>query len=457
MRTIIVGAGDVGFDVARTLSLQRHDVTVIDLDAERIASIREALDVMAIRGSGTSGRVLRDAGIKGADLLVAVTDVDEVNLLAAMLASRAGARTTIARVRSEGLVGPEGIADRRDLGVDLIINPEESTALEVVAILRRAAASDVIDLAGGRIELLGLRVDRDSPIVGKSLDALSAEHEHITFRVIGIIRGARTIIPRGDDRIQKDDQLFVVVRSGQVPQLVYVFGKEAARLEKIMIVGGSRVSGRIAGHLRHGATRRSGPRIILIEPDEKEAERLAGELDGVLVVHGESSDIDLMVREGISDMDAFVAVTEDEESNLVTCLLAKHLGVRKTVAMLSKGAYIPISRSIGLDAAVSQKLAMSREIARFLRGKHVTSVTTILGLEAEVIEVEPMVGAPILKAALEDIKLDRGLLIASVIRDDGGVEVATGRTRLRLGDRVIVSAMPDRIEEVERLFGSSGR
>jgi len=457
MRTIIVGAGDVGSDVARMLSLQRHDVTVIDIDTERVRRIRESLDVLAIRGSGTSARVLEQAGIGKADLLVAVTDVDEVNFLAAMLASRAGAAITIARVRSADMTGPDGIVDSSELGIDLIINPEESTAVEVVSLLRRAAASDIVELAGGSLNLLGLRVERDAAVVGRRLDEVVADATHLTFRVMGIARGSRTIIPRGEDRIQKDDQIFVLVERGMIPQVAYVFGKSAARLDHIMILGGSRVAGRVAAHLREGHARRSGPRIVLVEPDEAVANQLAEELDGVLVLHGDPSDIDMLAREGIAEMDAFVAVTPDEESNLVSCLLAKHLGVRKTVAMLSKGAYIPISRSIGLDAAVSQKLAVSREVARFLRGTHVASVTTVLGLDAEVIEVLPGPGAPILRDQLKDQRLPEGLLVACVVHHNGQVEIATGITQLREGERVIVFAMPHRVAAVEELFRPSSR
>jgi trk system potassium uptake protein len=451
MRTIIVGAGDVGFDVARLLSLQRHDVTVVDVDMERIEHVRNELDVLTVCGSGTSGSVLTRAGIGKADLMVAVTDVDEVNLLAAMIAARAGARTTIARVRSLDLAGPDAIVDHQTLGIDHIINPEDSTAAEVVALLKRAAASDVVDLAGGRIQLLGLRIDREADVVGRRLDELAARADHLAFRVMGIVRGGRTIVPHGTDRIQKDDQLFVAVQTGQVPQVVYLFGKAAARLEHIMIVGGSRVGGRIAMRMREGLSRRAGPRIILVEPDEAEAARLAEALSSTLVIHGDPTDIDLLVREGLAEMDAFVAVTPDEESNLVTCLLAKHLGVRKTVAMLSKSAYIPISRSIGLDAAVSQKLAVSREVARFLRGKHVTSVTTVLGLDAEIVEVRPGPDAPVLGRPLRDQQLPRGILLAAVVRN-GDIEVATGATRVRAGDTAIAFALPEAVGALEKLF-----
>ncbi len=455
MRAIIVGAGDVGYDVARMLSLQSHDVTVIDTDPDKIAHIRDSLDVLAIRGTGTSVRVLNEARIREADLLVAVTDVDEVNLVASMLAERVGDDpVTIARVRSDGFSGGDAVLTLEDFGLDLIIHPEESTAAETVALLRRAAATDVVEFADGRIELVGIRMDQDEPVIGQTLQEIAEANDHLTFRIAGIVRGARTLIPGGRERVQKNDQLFVLVQSGQVPQVVHFLGKSGARLGHVMILGGSNVAARIAAQLSEAGRRRDRVNVKLIEPDRARAEHLAELLENTLVIHGDPGDMDLLAIEGIGEMDAFVAVTPDEESNLVSCLMAKHLGVRKTVAMLSKGAYIPISQSIGLDAAVSQKLAVSREVLRFLRGKHVTSVATVLGLDAEIIELEALPGAPITRGPLMKQKLPKGVLVATVICNAGrDLEIATGTTHIHPGDRAIVFATPERIEAVERLFG----
>lgn len=456
MRAIVVGAGDVGYDVARLLSLQHHDVTVIDVDPDRVNRVRDALDVMAVRGSGTSARVLTEARIRDADLFVAVTDVDEVNLIASMMAEHIGeGLITIVRVRGEEFTGDDAALSLDDFGIDLMIHPEESTAAEVVALLRRAAATDVVEFADGRVQLVGVRMDRDAPVLGQTLQEIAQAHDHLTFRIAGIARGARTIIPRGDERIQKNDQVFVLVEAGQVPQVIHILGKSGARLEHVMILGGSKVAARIAARLGEQKKKRGELHVKLIEPDRATAERLAEALEGVLVIHGDPSDIDLLAVEGVGDMDAFVAVTNDEESNLVSCLMAKHLGVRKTVAMLSKGAYIPISQSIGLDAAVSQKLAISREVLRFLRGKHVTSVATILGLDAEILELEADPDSPITRAPLMKQKLPKGILVAAVVsgRD---VEIATGTTHVRPSDRVIVFATPERVEEVEGYFGGAG-
>ena len=288
------------------------------------------------------------------------------------------------------------------------------------------------------MQLVGVRIDREAAVVTETLQALAQRGHHLDFRVMGISRGARTIVPGGEVTIQANDVVFVLVPTGQVGQVAFLLGKEAGRLKTCMILGGSEVGARVAAGLATGKKRsrreERGMEVKLVEADRERAEYLAELLEGVLVIHGEPSDIDLLVREGLSETDALVAVTADEEANLVSCLMAKHLGVRKTVALLSKSAYIPISQSIGLDAAVSQKLAVSREVLRFLRGKHVQSVATVHGLDAEILEMEAEAGSRITSVPLMDLRLPRGLLVGAVVGRD--IEIATGQTRIAPGNRV---------------------
>ena len=457
MRALIVGAGDVGYDIARMLSRQKLDVVVVDNDPAKIEHVRDTLDVQALLGSGTSALTLSEAGISRVGLMVAVTDVDEVNIVAAMLAEAAAQRagracTTIARVRSGEFSEKNALLKLADFGIDHLIHPEQSAANEAVALLQRAAATDVVEFVGGKLQLVGIRIDPDSPVVGLALKEIAQRASHLPFRVMGISRGVRTLVPDGDVRIQKNDQVFVLVQSGQAPQVAHVLGKSGARLEHVMILGGSKVGALIAQRLCAERKRKGGAvSIKIVEPDRQRAEWLAERIEGAMVIHGDPSDIDLLVVEGIQETDAVVAVSQDEESNLVVCLMAKHLGVKKTVALLSKSAYVPISQAIGLDAAVSQKLAVSREVLRFLRGAHIRSVATVHGLDAEILEVEAGEGSPITKRPLMELKLPRGLLVGAVV--GRRVEIATGQTHVEPGQRAIVFATPQQVDEVEKWFG----
>ena len=453
MRAIVVGAGDVGYDVARLLSLQRHDVTVVDTDPAKVAHVRDTLDVLAVVGSGTSAAALREARIEEADLLVAVTDVDEVNLVASMLAERVGksaaATTTIARVRSDEFSDGGSVLGLADFGIDHIIHPEQSTANEVVSLLRRAAATDVVDFCGGRVQLVGLRVEPDARVAGRTLVEVDRQSA-LPFRIMGISRGVRTIVPSGEATVQAGDQVFVLVETGRVAEVARVLGKEVGRLRHVMILGGTAVGERVAAGLVGRSRKAGGMEVKVVEPNRARAEYLAEHVEGALVIHGDPADIDLLAREGLAETDALVALTADEESNLVSCLMAKHLGVRKTVALLSKSAYIPISQSIGLDAAVSQKLAVSREVLRFLRGAHVRSVATVHGLDAEILELVADAGSPVTRAPLGKLRLPKGVLLGAVVGDH--VEIATGQTHVEPGQRAVVFATPERVADVEPLF-----
>ncbi len=447
MRVIVIGAGEVGFDVARMLAMEQHDVVVVDPDPEALGDVEERLDVLAIQGSGTSAEILEEAGVRKADMLIAVTAIDEINIIACMMADRLGVATTIARVRSDELTHSRSVLHADDLGINLVIHPEESAASEVARLIRRASATDVLTFADGRLHLVGMRLDSDSGAVGKTLQDLALENPEITFRVMGISRGIRTILPGGNERLHKNDQVFVLARPKDIPHVARVLGKSDLRIQEVMILGGTQVGAKVAAQL--GEIKNM--RLKLVEPQRERAEHLAETLRNVLVIHGDATDIDLLAREGLGEMDAFVAVTDDEESNLVTCLMAKHLGVGKTVALLSKGAYIPISQSIGLDSAVSKKLAVSREILRFLRGKHVMSVATIHGMDAEILEIEAKPRAKVTRKPLKELSLPRGLLIGAVMKGRD-VEVATGDTHIEPGDRAIVFVLPSQVESAVKYF-----
>ena len=449
MKALVVGAGEVGFDVARMLAMEQNDVVVIDTDSAVLENVREKLDVMTVQGTGTSGEVLMDSGADTADMLIAVTSIDEVNIIACMMADRLGVETTVARVRSGEITRTQSVLTAKDLGIDLVIHPEESAAAEVVRLLRRAGATDVLPFADGRLQLVGIRIDNDSPLTGTPLHKLLEEHPDTTFRIMGISRGVRTILPRGDEKIQKNDQLFVLARPTELSSITHILGKADTRIDNVMILGGTKTGAKIALHL----SLEEGKRIKIIEPKRETAEKLAEKLEDVLVIHGDTTDIDLLAAEGLGEMDAFVAVTEDEESNLVTSLMAKHLGVGKTISLLSKGAYIPISQAIGLDAAVSKKLAVSREVLRFLRGKHVQNVATVHGLDAEILEIEAKPGAPVTHGPLRDLNLPDGLLIGAV-HHNGNIEVATGNTHIQPGSRSIIFVLPHDVEVVEEYFDS---
>lgn len=447
MKAVVIGAGQVGFEVAKMLCQEDHDVIVIDVKEDALESTAEKLDVLTIQGNGTSARVLREAGMKDADIMVAVTAVDEVNIIACMLADRMGVETTVARIRSDELSGDDSVLCAADFGIKQIIHPEDSAAKDIGRLLRRESATDVLEMADGRLNLIGIRLDQDAPLLGRSIRDVQSDNSDVLFRIAAISRGIRTFLPRGDDVFHKDDQVFVLARPESIQRVTEIMGKHDKRIENVMILGGSDIGARLAADL----SSQKNMRIKLIETDLDRAEEMAEKLKNVLVINSSALDIDVLITEGLSDMDAFVAVTDDEESNLVTCLLAKHLQVRKTIALLSQGAYIPISRSIGLDAAVNKKLSISREIMRFLRGRHVLNVATVHGLDAEILEMEAQPRSAITLKPIKDLDLPKGIFIGAV-RNGNDLDIATGDTRIVPGSRSYVFVLRSSIKEAERLF-----
>lgn len=449
MKVVIIGAGEIGYDLASVLSKEKHDVTILDHEKECLARASETIDVLTIEGNATSGKDLVNAGVDDADILIAVTSIDEVNIITAMMGKRLGAKMVIARVRSDEFSQPGAPLTPNDLGIDVMIHPELSAAQEIAHLLKRSSASDVINLADNRVQLIGIRLERTSPLNGKSLIDYAAEHDDIVFRVVAIGRRGLTLIPKGPVKLQPFDQIFVLAKTEDIPKIVETTGKQEADLNRIMIAGGSAIGAMLARILSNDSKKDWS--IKLIEPDYERAEELAIELRQAMILHGNPTDPDLLATEGISDMDAFIAVTDDEESNIISCLMAKHLDVKKTVALVSKPDFIPLSQTIGLDAVINKKVAASNEIHRYVRKGNVISVTELRGVKAEVIELQASETSKIVGKPLQKIKIPDGSVIGGVMCNDS-FEIATGSTVIQPGDRVMIFCLPEAIDKITQLF-----
>jgi len=449
LKIVIIGAGEIGYDLASVLSKEKHDVIVMDHHKECLAKVADSIDCLTIEGNATSGKDLVNAGVETADILISVTSVDEVNIITAMMSKRLGAKMVIARVRNDEFSQKNSPLTPKDLGIDVMINPELSAAKEIALLLKRSAASDVINLADNRMQLIGIRLERNSPLNGKSLIDYAQLYSDITFRIVAIGRRGLTIIPKGPVKMQAFDQIFVLAKTEDIPKIVETTGKKETELSRIMIAGGSAIGTTIA-RILCGDTQKNWS-IKLIEPDYDTAEELAIELKNAMILHGNPTDPDLLATEGITDMDAFIAVTDHEESNIISCLMAKHLDVKKTVALVSKPDFIPLSQTIGLDAVINKKVAASNEIHRYVRQGNVISVTELRGINAEVIELLATENSKIVGKQIQKVKLPNACVIGGILCD-GSVEIATGLSVIKPNDRVMVFCLPDAIDKVTQLF-----
>jgi trk system potassium uptake protein TrkA len=437
MKILIIGAGEVGYYLAQELTQEKHDVIVVESNAEQLQRVSRNLDVLAIQGDGTRQGVLREAGISSADMLIAVTDSDEANIISCMIAREYRVKTKIARVRDHELTSPDSVLKPEKIGVDLLINPELETSKEIVRLIRHPAATDVMEFFDGRVELLGMHVADDSPAVGKTLAELGRRFTELSYRIVAIARGEKTLIPRGSEKIQQDDLVYVVTQKEAAQEVFALVNQQRRTVDHLMILGASRIGRLVAAELQKD--HRIDVKLVDANPDK--ARRVAEMLDDTLVVEADGRDIDAMAAEGLIDMDVFVACTNDDENNIVTSLVAQHLGVKRTITLLEKRFYLSIIRAIGLEIGVNKHLLTSNAILKYIRHGKVLSFSHVRGINAETIVYFVAPKAKITKKPLKDLNLPDDCLIGAVHRGEE-VIIPTGETRIEPADEALVFYLP---------------
>lgn len=445
MNIIIIGAGDIGHNLAKMLSYEKHDIFLIEKDFEKYNRAVDTLDANVFHGSGTSFTLLEQAGIKDADLLVAVTDSDEVNLLAAITAKQYGVKKTVARVKNREFLRTDAPINAQKFNIDMLIHPESVTAQGAVRLLKQTAATDFIEFAKGQIIVMGIQLDRSQTFFNVPLVELARQYRDITFRIIAIHRKDITKIPGGNDILMPNDRIFISVAKENVPDIVRITGKENVKIEDVMILGGGQTGYIIARELEKEYN------VKIIESNVDKSYDLAEKLKRALVIKGDGLDLDLLAMEGIVDMDAFIAVTGDDETNIVSCLMAKHLKVPKIISLINRTEYWSIIPTIGIDAYISKQLLTVNGILKFIRRGSVINVASIPGIAAEVIELIPSKGSKITSKPLRELGFPKDAIVGAVMRDDH-VFIPVGDTRIEAGDKVVLFALPSDIHEVEKLF-----
>ncbi len=446
MKVIIVGAGKVGFHLAERLSEQNQDVVVIESDPDRAEETSDQLDVMTIVGNGASLPVLEQAGVRGANILMAVTSKDEVNMIACLAAARMGVGYTIARVSNPEYHESGSVLSQDTLGIDLMINPARESAWETFHLLRSPAATDVASFANGRLQLLGLMVKEGAPVAGKTLAQLGRELEGTHYVLTAILRDQETIIPTGTTRIEAGDQVYLLSLTTEAHLIPPLAGYEEYKLRRVMIAGGSPEGAYLAEILAqyHIET-------TIIERDRKRCLELAEALPKALVLNGDATDLELLELEGVAGMDGYLAATSSDDTNMLSSLIAKQAGAKKVVSLISEFDYLPLASKVGIDAAVSPRISAVNAILRYVRRGRVTSVATLKGIDAETIQFTVTENSQVAGKALKDLAFPKGSLIGSIIRGDD-LMIPRGDSVIRPGDEVIVFALPDAISEIERAF-----
>jgi trk system potassium uptake protein TrkA len=442
---IIIGAGEVGFHIASRLSLENKDVIVIEKNADALRRISENLDVQNVEGCGSSPAILEQAGIEEADILLAVTDSDETNLVASLFANILSPATIkLARIRGEEYLMYQDALSHDPYGIDVIINPEVEAVKTVERLLQVPGAVDVGEFAEGRIKLIGVRLDADCPVTGTKLIDLKKKTGNKKILVAAIIRDEKVIIPSGEDQLLERDLIYFVSEENELKEALKIFGKRAEPFNHVLLVGGGNLGLKLAQALG-----RLSIHTKLIEKDPDRCRELAEHLDKVIVLEGDGSDQRLLQEENIQNMDVVATLTGDEETNILTSLLAKRMGAHKTVTRISKFSYFPLVSAIGLDHIVSPRLAAINTILQHVRRGKVLSAMALKGEEAEALEAVALETSDIVGKPLRHIPFPKGALVVAIIRGDE-VIIPTGNSVIVPQDRTIILSTRQGIPQVEK-------
>ncbi len=450
MKIIVIGAGEVGYHIAERLAHEAHEIVVIERTAEVCRRVQESLRLRTIEADGSSPRALEEAGVRDAAMVIAVADVDEVNIVACAIAHQYGVATKIARVRDIELGAHPILAGGKVLGIDLLINPNQVVADEILRVIKTAGATEVADFAEGRVQLVGVKMGPRAPVVNRRLRDLRSVQASAPFLVVGIARGDRLIVPTADTVVAPDDHVYVVSRREFIPDLLVLLGRPTAATKRVFIIGGGRIGLQVAQALEA-----EGIAVTVMERSRARCEEISKQLARARVIHGDGTDVQRLVEEGISETDALATITDDDATNLLAGLLGKRYGAKKGVALFKRPDLIPLVESLGIDAAISPRLLTASVILKFVRRSRVISVFELPESEAETLEVVVLPGTPAAGRSFEALRFPPDALVGAIVRGDE-VLVPTGETVLESGDHVILLALPRAIPEIERLFGPAG-
>ena len=445
MDIIIAGDGEVGLHLAEALVRDNHNITIVDPHEELLKMVESHSDLMTITGDSTSTSVLRRANVSHTDLVISVLHDEHINLLTAIIAKKLGAKKVIARVNTMENLSPEVWRMYQDLGIDGLVSPEDIAAQEIISLLKQNASLETYDFSGGKLQLFMVKLESEAEIIGKSVEEVTEQYQHIDFRIAAIHRRQNTFIPQNYTVFQLADMVYVVTKPHAIKDIIRLSGKKQINVHNVMIVGGGRVGRITAKRLENDLN------IKILENDKNRCSDLTNILSKALVVHADARNLDILEEEGIAGMDAFIAVTDNTETNILTCLQAKAFGVKKTIALVENIDYIDISQNIGIDSIINKKLIAASYMVRYTLGAKVSSMKCLSGIDADIVEFEVRQGAAVTRKMIGKLDMPTDAIICGIVRD-GESYIATEEFEIQTDDRVVVLALPNAIPAVERLF-----
>ena len=446
MKVIIAGAGEAGTYLAQLLYDNKDNITIIDHDETRIKYIDEHYDFLSLKASSLSIETLKSAGISACDLFIAMTNTEEGNLLSCIMAKKLGAKKVIARISNKEYVDDFGNELFKGLGIDSLVYPEILASEEIINILERAGTKQFVKFANGNLQLVELKIKKDSAFSGIKFSDLKKEENANNFRSIAIKRQGKTFIPFGNNKMQADDLVFTICKKPTVDYLLKQSGNPSFTVKNVMIMGGSRIGYKTALALQKTHN------VKLFERDKEKCHKLSEILNHTLIINGDGRDTALLIEEGIENTDAFIAVTGNSETNILACLHAKKYGVKKTIAEIENMDDLPLVQNMGVNSVINKKLIAAGHIYTHVLSQHLASVQCLSDIDAEVLEFIVPENAPISKANLSNLKFPDAAIIGGIMRENEESIIPQGSSRIKAGDKVIVCAMPEAITKAANFF-----
>ncbi len=451
MKVLVCGAGEVGFNIARHLSSEDNDVVVIDHSAERIQKVNDALDVQGLLGFASHPDILEQAGASNSDMLIAVTQSDEINIVACQVAhSLFDVPTKIARIRHRSYLEPAwaDLFSRDNMPIDVIISPEVEVAKSIARRLDVPGALDLTSFADDRVRMVGVRLDQTCPVVNTPLRQLNELFPDLNITIVYIVRGDQTLFPESMEQLLPGDEIYFIGDTADLGRAMALFGHEEETARRLIIVGGGNIGLLLAGQLE---TSNPDINLKLIEYEKERAEYVADRLEQTIVLNGDALDTDILDEANVSSAETIIAVTDNDEVNVLASVLAKRHGCLRAVTLINASTFAPLILPLGIDASVSPREITVSSILQHVRRGRIRSVYSLHGGEAEVIEADALETSPLVGAPLKDVKLPRGVLIGALVRGDE-VIIPRGNTVIKEHDRVVIFAPHDVVKKVERMF-----
>ncbi|WP_439489559.1 Trk system potassium transporter TrkA [Algoriphagus sp.] len=445
MNIVIAGAGDMGYHLAEQLSYDNKDITLIDTDREVLDYVASKLDVLTVQGDATSFEILTRANVNRASMVLCVTTSEKTNIVTAVLAKQLGAKRVMARVRNHSYMEADNLTYFKNLGIDNLISPTMLCSKHIFNMIENSSFTEVFDFEGGKLNIVGITLDQSNPLVNQRILDTKTNPIFEDIRIIAILRDQKTIIPRGSTIIRNNDHVFFISNKKNTQTIMEVLGQEKHTIKNVMIIGGDDMALTTALRLEDHY------RVTLINKDKERCKWLAENLKSSLVINGDYKNVELLIEEGLEQMDAFLALTDSSETNIIASLTAKNHGVYKTIAHVDTREYIHISHSIGVDSLINKKLVAANEISRFLKKGTVEAVSGIYGVDAEFIQYSVCKNNRLIKKPLRELHFPDSAIVAGVIRGEQ-VFIPDGNFQLDLNDKAIVLALPEAKTALEKLF-----